>query len=194
MKRFVFLWCWLVLPFQLLAQATVPDQIIAKPRTFNAGISGGIGGLHWFVKPVLEVKIKNTSFRATPGFFYQGYAIEQEFKWKKLGRFSLFSNPWDEIKESGKTNIIVTAQYQNQFDDFCIDLCRTANYNQFMGLLAGVKSYRGRHFFAAKIGAIAGKTRSYNIEDFGFNIQPNISYWIYPFAEFSAGIYLLKER
>ena len=192
MKRFVFLWCLFILPFQLIAQSD-SDQIITKPRTFNIGISTGLGGLHWLFKPVLEVKIKNTSFRATPGFFYRGYAIEQEFKWKHSGKFSLFNEPWARNNVPGRTNLTFTAQYQNQFDSFCIDLCETANYTRFIGLLAGLKSYKGRKFTSAKIGIIAGRTTSYYIEDFDSNIQPDISHWVYPFAEFSAGIYLFKE-
>lgn len=192
MKRFVFLWCLLILSFRLVAQSDT-DQTIPEPRTFNVGISTGAAGLHWFLKPVLEIKIKNTSFRATPGFFYRGYAIEQEFTWKHSEKFSLFNNPWGRNNIPGRTNLTVTAQYQNQFDDFCIDLCNTANYNQFISLLAGLKSYKGRKFTSAKIGIIAGRTRSYSINDFNSNVQPGLSHWVYPFAEFSMGIYLLKE-
>src|SRR5688572_19547207 len=186
MKRFGFLWCLFILPFQLIAQSDL-DPFITKPRTFNIGISTGAAGLHWFLKPVAEIKVKNTSLRLTPGFIYVGGAIEQEFAWRKVANLHLYSN-------ATKTNLVVSLQYQHQYKDFCPDLCNTSNYNELFALLGGIKTYRGRHFRYIKLGALAGQTTAYYEPYIGEDRKkPKVTNWIYPFGELGWGIYIFEE-
>lgn len=156
MKRLLFL---IYLFFHLGGNAQTPSiksKNILRPD--NVGISSGMGGIHFLLDPVLELRLAHITLKLSPGRYCHSVGIDYEML---RSRF-----PTTFFNKQGPTVLLAGLYYEHQHTAVCFGCQEIYSYSRHYGITIGPKLYfENRWALALKAGWLWRRNHGYS-EDF----------------------------
>jgi len=180
MRFFCTIFILLTLHLYSFAQEedSIPLAMKVPKRTFNLGISTGIGGLNYIFYPTLDLSIKGTMLRGVYGPTVQGGGISQQ----------LFR-----LSKEARAYWIISAYYlysqKNGFyaQEYMQNFISTIDQYKSYGALTGIKVYFGKHWYShLQLGTTYIKYQTYQ-----GSVDPHSVYNLY--FEFGIGFNILTS-
>lgn len=189
--------------------STLSAQYI-RPNNFSKpnvalGISTGIGGLHSFLAPSVELKLNNFLLRYCYSNNSQGLGIGYEFKkeigFKFLENFRYLMNMNLQLRDEKHSYLAIEAYYKSRWDTpwFIYDvrsfILKPDIVDAYtLGLLFGSRTYYKSNFMlAVKFGAVYLNTEKL-ITKHENNIVLRKTQLLSPYGELSLCVYLFTKK